>query len=123
MDKVSKKVRSEVMSTVRSKNTKLEQNLFDLLKNLGLSNFETHVEELLGKPDVVFVQERVIVFLDSCFWHGCPKHLRMPATNIEYWQNKIEKNKSRDRFQRRELKKQGWRVVRVWEHELKSPGF
>lgn len=121
MDKIDKKARSEVMSKVRSKNTRLELTFFDLLINSGLSSFSTHVEKLPGKPDIVFDAEKVIVFLDSCYWHGCPKHLRMPATNIEYWQNKIKKNKIRDRRYTAELKKNGWLIVRVWEHELKTP--
>jgi DNA mismatch endonuclease (patch repair protein) len=120
MDKVSKKVRSKVMSSVRSKNTKLEQSLFEMLINVGLSNFSTHVKYLPGKPDIVFTEEKVIVFVDSCFWHGCPKHLRMPASNIDYWQTKLKNNKKRDRVQRKELREQGWKVLRIWEHDLKN---
>ncbi len=78
-------------------------------------------KHLVGKPDFVFASKRVALFLDSCFWHGCPRHLRMPKSNLVYWTNKIEKNKARDSRQRRELRKQGWRVMKIWEHELKHP--
>jgi DNA mismatch endonuclease (patch repair protein) len=121
MDNVDKETRSKVMAKVRSQNTRLEQTLFNLLVESELSDFATHVKELPGKPDIVFNKEKVIVFLDSCYWHGCPKHLRMPSSNVEYWQNKIKRNKTRDRQQSSELKKNGWRVVRIWEHELKTP--
>lgn len=109
------------MAKVRSQNTRLEQTLFNLLIESGLSDFATHIKELPGKPDIVFNKQKLIVFLDSCYWHGCPKHLRMPSSNVEYWQNKIKRNKTRDRRQSSELKKNGWNVVRVWEHELKTP--
>jgi DNA mismatch endonuclease (patch repair protein) len=121
MDNVDKETRSKVMAKVRSQNTRLEQTLFNLLIESGLSDFATHVKELLGKPDIVFNKQKLIVFLDSCYWHGCPKHLRMPSSNVDYWQNKIKRNKTRDRRQSSELKKSGWRVVRIWEHELKTP--
>ncbi len=61
------------------------------------------------------------MFVDGCFWHGCPKHSNMPKNNREFWAKKLGVNKDRDKFVNRELQKLGWRVVRVWEHELKSP--
>jgi DNA mismatch endonuclease (patch repair protein) len=69
------------------------------------------------RPDVVFTRSRVAVFVDGCFWHGCPEHGRRPQTNATYWAAKIEINEARDRQQTDALERAGWTVVRVWEHE------
>lgn len=76
---------------------------------------------MLGKPDFVFPKQKVALFVDGCFWHGCPKHSCAPKNNQGFWKKKLEGNKVRDRFVTRELRKMGWKVVRVWEHELKNP--
>jgi DNA mismatch endonuclease (patch repair protein) len=73
---------------------------------------------LLGKPDFVFPKSRLTVFVDGCFWHGCPKHGHTPRSNTAYWRKKIARNIERDQEVNRELKKRGWRVFRIWEHEL-----
>ena len=110
-----------VMTRVKRSYTKLEERLAVILNTEGLDRYDRYRKDLPGSPDFVFQQEEVAIFLDSCFWHGCPKHLRMPASNIDYWENKIAINKERDRRQTRELRKSGWRVLRLWEHELKEP--
>lgn len=69
------------------------------------------------RADVVFPRQRVAVFLDGCFWHGCPEHCRMPARNAEYWQAKIARNRARDNLVATALTEEGWHVVRIWEHE------
>jgi DNA mismatch endonuclease (patch repair protein) len=121
MDRVDKETRSQVMSTVRSKNTRLEEKLIAILENADLTGFARYAAGLPGTPDVAFMEERVAVFLDSCFWHGCPKHLRRPSSNTDYWQSKIEKNIRRDRRQRAALRRTGWSAIRVWEHDLPDP--
>jgi len=73
---------------------------------------------LFGKPDFVFPKARVAVFVDGCFWHGHPERCRMPRTNREYWQQKIQRNVARDKEVARCLKKKGWKVLRVWEHQV-----
>jgi DNA mismatch endonuclease (patch repair protein) len=108
------------MSAVRSKNTGLELKLLSMLHSANITGFTCHDESLLGTPDIAFKKAKAVVFLDSCFWHACPKHFRQPRTNTKYWQAKIEKNLERDRSQRRMLRRSGWRVIRVWEHELKN---
>jgi DNA mismatch endonuclease (patch repair protein) len=74
----------------------------------------------LGKPDIVFKQQNLVVFIDGCFWHGCRQHSRLPKSNVAYWRKKINGNKRRDRRITHELRRQGWRVVRIWEHETRT---
>jgi DNA mismatch endonuclease, patch repair protein len=121
MDRVNKETRSQVMSTVRSKNTRLEEKLIAILESAEVRGFTRYAVGLPGTPDVAFMEQRVAVFLDSCFWHGCPKHLRRPSSNTEYWQSKIDKNIRRDRRQRAALRRSGWSAIRVWEHDLPNP--
>jgi DNA mismatch endonuclease (patch repair protein) len=64
----------------------------------------------------------VAVFVDGCFWHGCPKHSTVPATHRPFWKRKLTANKLRDRRVNRTLRRKGWRVVRIWEHDLRNPG-
>jgi len=77
--------------------------------------------KLLGSPDFVFPIKRVAVFVDGCFWHGCPKCYRRPKSSRKYWDAKAARNKARDKAVSAALRKGGWRVLRVWEHELKNP--
>lgn len=121
MDRVDKETRSRVMSSIRSKNTRLEQQLVDILAQGGLTNYARYAEGLPGTPDVAFIKNKVAVFLDSCFWHGCPRHLRRPNSNQSYWEAKIERNIKRDQRQRAALRRIGWSGLRVWEHDLKNP--
>lgn len=71
------------------------------------------------KPDFVFPKLRTAAFVDGCFWHGCPKHATQPRTNAKFWREKIAGNRARDRRVNRALRKRGWTVIRVWEHELR----
>lgn len=115
-------VRSRTMRAVRSRgNASTEARLAGLLRKQGLSGWRRQLP-LPGTPDFAWRKERVAVFVDGCFWHGCPKCLRpMPKTNAAYWIAKIDRNKARDRRVGRELRSRGWTVVRVWEHELDTP--
>jgi DNA mismatch endonuclease (patch repair protein) len=85
-------------------------------RNLRL---ERHLN-LPGKPDFIFRSERLAIFLDGCFWHGCPRCYRPPQDNRSYWKKKLIGNRRRDRRRSRELRLLGWRVLRIWEHTLKS---
>jgi DNA mismatch endonuclease (patch repair protein) len=78
---------------------------------------------LPGTPDFAFPKNRVAVFVDGCFWHGCPRHASFPATRRDFWLKKFAANKARDRRVNRELRKRGWRVLRLWEHELSKLGM
>lgn len=77
-----------------------------------------YADELPGKPDFIFLTKKVAVFVDGCFWHGCPKCYRRPHSRQEYWDAKVLYNLSRDRRNRARLRRMGWRVLRVWEHEI-----
>jgi len=72
------------------------------------------------KADVVFVSAKICVFIDGCFWHGCPKHFRAPKANRAWWIEKVCDNQQRDRRQAAELRSQGWTVIRVWEHDVEA---
>jgi DNA mismatch endonuclease (patch repair protein) len=74
--------------------------------------------KIVGRPDIVFPKARVAVFVDGCFWHGCPEHGVSPATNSRFWGEKIEKNITRDRHVAIELESAGWLVMRFWEHDV-----
>ena len=106
------------MSRVKGRNTGLEITVRKLIWSKG---FRYRIEHgLTGKPDMVFPFYNVAVFIDGCFWHYCPKHYQLPETNREFWEDKLSKNRLRDRRVNRRLKREGWKVVRVWEHEVKK---
>ena len=104
------------MSRIRGKNTKPEIYLRRALSKTGLRY--RLKSALPGKPDIIFSATRVAVFVDGCFWHGCPKHSVRPKTNRKFWDTKIKANKKRDEIVNKLLKKSGWRVIRIWEHEI-----
>jgi DNA mismatch endonuclease (patch repair protein) len=106
------------MSRIRGKNTKPEVALRSALWSLGL-RYRLHAP-ISGKPDIVFPRHRVAVFVDGCFWHGCPEHSVRPKTNSQFWKDKLEKNIARDRRTSASLTNEGWTVVRFWEHEIKG---
>ena len=120
MDKISSKKRSEVMSSVKSKGTKLENYFAEKLKEMGLDYCKRNVKGLVGSPDFVYDDVKIAIFIDSCFWHGCRQHLRMPASNRDYWVTKIARNRRKDRQVTKQLKEDGWIVLRIWEHSLKN---
>jgi len=75
-----------------------------------------------GKPDLALRKHKTVIFLDSCFWHGCEEHCRMPSTKRDYWVAKIERNKRRDAEVNEYYQNNGWRILRIWEHEM-TGGF
>ncbi|MCB1092674.1 MAG: very short patch repair endonuclease [Verrucomicrobiae bacterium] len=121
-DSLSPEGRSQLMSRVRGKgNQSTEMRMIAILRDAGITGWRRN-QDLAGRPDFLFRPERVALFVDGCFWHGCPKCYRRPKSNQAFWDEKIRKNTARDRAVNRELKRKGWIVVRVWEHELKAPG-
>src|SRR5438270_12649390 len=104
-----KLTKSEQMARVRSRNTGLELKLRKSLWKFGL-RYRLH-GELPGSPDLVMAGRRTVIFIDGCFWHGCPRHYRAPATNVEFWREKYDPNRQRDRKAGRSLKAAGWNVI------------
>ncbi len=120
MDTFSKTERSRIMSRVKSSgNRSTEAAFVELMKERGIKGWRRN-QPVFGKPDFVFRKARIAVFIDGCFWHACPKHCRMPASNRDYWERKIGRNAERDKKVNRELRGQGWKVVRIWEHAIKD---
>lgn len=113
MDRVSKEKRSEMMSKIRSESG--IENLPPRLRGLRLRR---HPKGIYGNPDFGNKARKIAVFVDGCFWHGCPEHYREPKSNVEFWQTKIARNKTRDAKVMERLQSEGWRVIRIWEHEL-----
>jgi DNA mismatch endonuclease (patch repair protein) len=104
-----------------SGNRSTELRIIALFRKHGLHGWRRR-SLLPGKPDFVFPQERLAVFVDGCFWHGCPSHGSLPQSRSEYWEAKISRNRRRDRAVACLLRKKGWRVLRIWEHALGKNG-
>jgi DNA mismatch endonuclease (patch repair protein) len=119
MDNLTKEYRHKNMQNIRSKGTKPEVVIMRELKRRKIY-FAKHVDSIIGKPDIVFRKKKITVFIDSDFWHGHPKRYIMPKTNIEYWSNKIAQNRQRDKEVNRKLKQDGWKVIRLWEYDIKN---
>jgi len=115
-DLFSKKTRSKIMSKIKSKDTSPEKKLRKALWEKGY-RYRIHYK-LPGKPDIVFVSKKTAIFVDGCFWHKCPKCYIPPKSNKKYWLPKIEKNVERDKENTKRLQKEGWKVIRIWEHEI-----
>lgn len=121
MDKISKEQRSKNMSAIRSTGNKTtELKIIKIFKDYKITGWRRHKKGVFGSPDFIFPKLKVVLFVDGCFWHGCKKHCKMPKTNKKYWTSKIERNKQRDKEVNRYYKKEGWKVVRVWEHDLRN---
>lgn len=123
-DVFSKAQRSSLMSRVRSGDTVPEKVVRCFLHSRGL-RFRLHDAKLPGKPDIVLRRFRTVVFVNGCFWHGhrgCAKGRHRPTSNVQFWEGKIEGNMKRDRTACRQLRHLGWKVLVVWECQVKRPG-
>jgi DNA mismatch endonuclease (patch repair protein) len=122
-DVFTKAKRSDVMSRIRGRGNKdTELALVKLFRDHRITGWRRH-QPLFGKPDFIFRKERLAVFVDGCFWHGCPRCYIRPKSNRKFWDTKIARNRVRDRQVNRELKASGWRVLRIWEHQLRRPNL
>lgn len=117
MDNLTRAQRRKNMSRIRSENTRPEITVAKELKRRHIY-FSTHPKTVFGKPDILFRRKKVAVFIDSDFWHGNPGHFKMPKSNVCYWKAKIAGNVRRDKVVTATLKKEGWIVVRLWEHSI-----
>jgi len=119
-DVFSKEKRSQVMSAVRSKGNKsTEIALINIFKSHKISGWRRNFN-LIGRPDFVFPKQKLIVFVDGCYWHGHSCRERKPGVNDEYWKEKISKNKKRDNLVTKRLRSDGWKVIRIWECEIRK---
>lgn len=120
-DVFTKAQRSMVMARVRGRdNMSTEIRVAGLMRAAKVAGWRRH-SRMFGKPDFVFQRARVALFVDGCFWHGCPRCNRVPASSASFWRAKIQRNKGRDKEVNRQLRKRGWNVVRVRECQLKAP--
>lgn len=119
MDRLTKEQRHKNMQAIKSKNTKLENNVTTCLWQNGY-RFRKNVKALEGKPDIAIKKYKVVIFIDSCFWHKCHIHYKPPATNVEFWENKMSGNKKRDSKVTDYYKNKKWNILRIWEHELRN---
>jgi DNA mismatch endonuclease (patch repair protein) len=117
MDTFTKKKRSEIMSKIRSKNTKAELIIFRELRKRGI-HFKKHYKNAIGKPDIALPRKKIAVFIDGDFWHGWQFNRIKAKLPKRYWLKKIQNNIKRDKKTRGELRKNGWRVLRIWEHDV-----
>lgn len=119
MDKFTKEKRSEIMSRIRSKNTKPEVLIFRELRKRGIY-FQKHYKRAVGNPDIAFPRKKKAVFIDGDFWHGYQFSKLKKRLPKRYWLAKIERSIRRDRKNSAQLRKEGWKVLRVWEHDIQK---
>ena len=120
MDKITQEKRSANMSRIRSTGSTVELALRRALRSAGIRGYRVNPTTVVGRPDVVFTRWRVAVFVDGCFWHACPACFVPPSSNTDYWDAKIARNRARDSAVTAQLENAGWRVVRLWEHEVRE---
>jgi DNA mismatch endonuclease, patch repair protein len=111
--------RSAVMARIRGV-TLPEKRLRAKLVQMRIKGFKISPKIEGINPDLLFFKAKVVVFVDGCFWHGCPRCYVEPKTRVEYWQSKAKKNQARDRRQERLLRKSGWKIVRLWECQIEK---
>jgi DNA mismatch endonuclease (patch repair protein) len=117
-DVFSARKRSAIMGCVRCRgNERTELALIRILRRNSLTGWRRH-QAVFGNPDFIFRSQRLALFVDGCFWHSCPEHSTTPASNRNFWRRKLVRNKARDRLVNRVLRERGWRVLRIWQHEL-----
>lgn len=107
------------MAAIKGKDTSPEIRIRKMLYARGIRGYRIHYA-LTGKPDIVFTKQKVVIFIDGCFWHKCPQCFQEPQTNREFWMKKINGNVARDEKVNAELTGEGWTVLRFWEHEVRK---
>ena len=118
-DNLTPEQRHKNMTHIKSSNTKIEKDITKALWNLGY-RFSKNVKDLPGKPDIAIKKYKIVIFLDSCFWHKCPEHFKKPKSNLEYWEPKIKRNVERDAEINSYYQQKNWHILRIWEHEVKK---
>jgi DNA mismatch endonuclease (patch repair protein) len=113
--------RSYIMRSVKSKNTGVELLVRGVIRSLGFPGYRLNVKTLIGKPDIVFRKRKKIIFVHGCFWHGhnCGKG-NLPKSNVPFWEDKINRNKTRDANTLEQLEKEGWQCLTLWQCQTKD---
>jgi len=120
-DNLKPEDRRKAMRAVKGKGTTLERRLFSMLAGMSLKGWRKNADDIIGKPDVAFPNEKLAIFVDGSFWHGCPHCQRkLPQTNRQYWERKINRNVELAKLNNQKLREDGWRVIRIWEHEIRN---
>ncbi len=120
-DTFNRQTRSRIMKAVRSSNNRSTERRFRaIIVQNGIEGWHLNDENLPGRPDFAFSGQHVAVFVDGCFWHGCPACYRRPTSRTDYWDKKVMLNHARDKDVERRLTSRGWLVMRFWEHEVKK---
>ena len=117
MDNLAPEARSRVMARIRQRDSGIEMALRLAVWRAGV-RYRKNVR-IYGTPDLVVSRAKLVVFVDSCFWHACRHHCRRPKSNIEFWEGKLARNRRRDRAVTRHYRQRGWTVLRFWEHTLR----
>lgn len=121
-DRITKEQRSKNMSHIRSKDTSIELKVRKYLFSLGY-RYRVNYKELPGKPDIVFTKKKIAIFIHGCYWHGhnCnSRYAHISKSNTNYWNTKIQRNQERDKRNIEQLEKDGWKVIVLWECEIKE---
>ena len=118
-DTLTRVQRSRLMSRIRDRDTKPELEIRRRLFASGMRGYRLR-PKLPGKPDIVYSRAKLAIFIDGCFWHGCPRCYTRPATRQRYWDNKLAENVSRDKVIDSSLKEMGWKTLHFWEHDVKK---
>lgn len=113
-DNLTLKKRSKVMASIKGRDTKPELILWEHIDHRRFRRYP----KIVGNPDIGNKSRKVAIFVDGCFWHGCPKCYKAPSTRTEYWYSKLQRNTSNDRKVGKELEDEGYTVIRLWEHEI-----
>ena len=118
-DNVSCSQRSKIMRAIRSKGNKSTENrLAGMMSEAGIQGWQAQQKVAGSTPDFIFPGQRLAIFVDGCFWHGCPAHFKLPSNRSSYWAGKIMRNRERDLENTCHLGLSGWRSIRIWEHDL-----
>jgi len=116
-----KEITSKIMSKIRGKNTKPEITLRKALWHNGLRGYRLHWSKVPGRPDIAFPGKKIAIFVHGCYWHRCPLcKPPMPKTHVDFWKNKFDRNIKRDEQKKQALEELGWRVLIVWECQIKK---
>lgn len=118
-DRFSKEIRSKIMASIRSKDTKPEMTIRKLVWASG-KRYRVHDRTVIGTPDMSNKRKKVAIFIDGCFWHGCARCYTEPRTNSEFWKGKIMANRKRRDTVVFELKNMNWKVLEFWEHQIRE---